>query len=191
MAASQATHIEFSLAPPTKLLPLQVNDGQFCGFSCDCGSMQEHPILKRPVYMLHPCRTAEVMQLLLAGSPSARITPDLPSARNTPDLPSARNTPDLPASLADHPAGRLAQLPGQHPASQAAAAVSDGGKSELQAAESSTEASVCSEGPIGQYLAAWFSVFGPVVGLKLPKELWPRANHAALGGDMLAALNVA
>ena len=139
--------------------------------------MQEHPILKRPVYMLHPCKTAEVMQLLAGDS----------SARNVPDLPSPQNIPDLPTSLCDRLAGRSAQLPGQ----QSMDAMSTGGRSESQAAESSTEASVCSEGPIGHYIAAWFSVFGPAVGLKLPKELWPRANHAALRIDMLAALTVA
>ena len=36
-------------------------------------SLQEHPILKQPFYMLHPCQTAEVMALLTPA-----VQPSLP-----------------------------------------------------------------------------------------------------------------
>lgn len=72
---------------------------------------QEHPILRRPFFLLHPCQTAVIMGLMMSGSRE-----EGPSG--------ARDTHSS----------------------------EDGG-----------------------YLARWFSVAGPAVGLRLPMSMWPAA----------------
>ena len=47
--------------------------------------LQEHPHLMTPWHMLHPCETASIMSLLMAGplSAEAASTGDLPDAAET------------------------------------------------------------------------------------------------------------
>ena len=73
--------------------------------------LQEHPILKRPFFLIHPCRTAEVMRLL-----------------------------------------KPVHIPGK--GQETTFAMKEGSGRQLT------------------YMAAWFSIFGPTLALKLPSEMW-------------------
>ncbi len=92
--------------------------------------LQEHPILGEPYYMLHPCRTAEVMALL-----------------RSPDKFATAEIPDSSVQDAVYQQGW------------------DIGKASR---EEGMEA----------YFVAWFSVYGGLLGLALPRSLWPNARTA-------------
>ena len=89
--------------------------------------LQEHPVLGKPFYMLHPCRTAEVMALL---RPSSKPT------------------------IAD--VLRCEEQSAVH-------------RQSLKAGPASVE-------DMQAYFVAWFSVYGGLLGLALPRGLWPSAS---------------
>ena len=91
-------------------------------------SLQEHPVLGRPFYMLHPCRTAEVMALLRSSSRPTEVDTFLSSS------------PAMDAEVSDD--------------------CQDPGKADMKA-----------------YFIAWWSVYGSLLGLALPRSLWPEARR--------------
>lgn len=179
--------------------------------------MQEHPFLKQPFYLLHPCQTAEVLSILKLDS--------LYREGCGPQKPNIVMQNDYLTNLLGdqacqiHASGGLLSHMGAHrqssnchkelvdaPQSQNSSpsprqasgnkilfgsnhALSNDGKPRLLACDSkNSEALNCQKGNIFPndnkkdcgnmkvgllpYMNAWFTIFGPAIGLKLPREMW-------------------
>lgn len=149
--------------------------------------MQEHPILKKPFYMLHPCRTAEVMAILRPSSPLASPSGKAASCNAGDEQPHEEFSSQDSHSIV-HRNGALQQafssteLPGV--LSMSSRQIADSSGVPLQARRKQEPTSElfahCARSPRQlSYLEAWFSIFGPAVGLKLPFEMWGRPLAAS------------
>lgn len=105
--------------------------------------LQDHPVVGRPCFMLHPCQTAELLDLML---PSLRLQHSASRRAAAQMAPPDQNIEERPE--------------GQR---QAKTAVDEAG-SRCGNSAASFEAG-CWQ---GRYMAAWWSVVGPALGLPRP-----------------------
>ena len=123
---------------------------------------QEHPLLRRPFFMLHPCQTPAVMALLL--EPEAR--PDEASSRRVCCSGAATESPAAAAAAA-----AAARAAGRAAATVVAAPGVDGSLPHAHPVPPGAAAAPAS-GAALRYLLAWLSVAGQPLGVAPPAELW-------------------
>ena len=111
-------------------------------------SQQEHPLLHCPFYHIHPCHTAKVMaqaRKTRTGSEEMKVTVE------TEGKGGKRENKDLPNNVVACSGGGDGR----------------GRTSGVEEGEKLNESHLKSE---PNYLLTWLSVFGPLVGLKVPLE---------------------
>ncbi|PSC71902.1 ubiquitin-like-conjugating enzyme ATG10 [Micractinium conductrix] len=125
-------------------------------------TQEEHPLLRRPFFMLHPCQTPAVMALLL--EPEAR--PDEASSRRVCCSGAATESPAAAAAAA-----AAARAAGRAAATVVAAPGVDGSLPHAHPVPPGAAAAPAS-GAALRYLLAWLSVAGQPLGVAPPAELW-------------------
>ena len=115
----------------------------------EIGCVQDHPVLNRPCYVLHPCQTAKLLQLLLPSLHSGALYNETARGAATlerqPDATTQAaeiTTPSACGEVEDRRQGSVAQPP--------AAASAKASPWQLH------------------YMLAWWSLVGPLVKLALP-----------------------
>lgn len=117
-----------------------------------CCSLQTDPVTGLPCFGVHPCRTAELLSLLLLPSGNGgSLAAAIAGAHSLEAEEHPLSTEELQAAQ---------QLPGR--VAPEAAATGGGAADCLGGA-----AAAAAPGPL-QYLLAWFSVVPAAVGLRLP-----------------------
>lgn len=112
---------------------------------------QEHPILGQPFYQLHPCRTAAVMSQLLRSPDTSSTSATLSDAVERITRQRSRENQEATALGGESNENDIAEV----------ACTGQGGSQEIVAV-----GDACRD----NYLVAWASAMGRVVGLHLPAE---------------------
>ena len=116
-------------------------------------TQSDHPILGRPFFRLHPCRTAGLMAALTASG-----APVTPGATNVAGCDVVADEPPRAACV------NARQMTQQNARAAATAGAGDPDTVTLSSASASQQ----------HYVKAWISLMGPAVGLSLPHTYYER-----------------